>query len=85
MTYTVNYTSASTTGATFAGDYPWQYGDWRSAVTGSTCTNYYQMPYVERVVERVVEVERRVHKCEYCGSECKDMRGNCGACGAPLK
>jgi len=21
--------------------------------------------------------------CEYCGSRCTDVRGNCGACGAP--
>ena len=22
-------------------------------------------------------------KCDYCGSQCDDIRGNCGACGAP--
>lgn len=28
-------------------------------------------------------VEKTVEQCEYCGSRIDDMRGNCGACGAP--
>lgn len=39
---------------------------------------------IEDIKKAVIESMVKNSPCEYCGSHCVDMRGNCGACGAPL-